>query len=86
MTAASEALEPGISADVRRMLERANYAHLATLHPDGAPHSVPVWVDLDGPQVAILAGPGSRKARNNERTNRIVLLIEADHAQAVTFG
>jgi Pyridoxamine 5'-phosphate oxidase len=49
------------------LLERANHAHLATLLPDGAPHSVPVWVDLDGPQVAILTGPGSRKARNTER-------------------
>ena len=38
-------------------------AHLATVLPDGAPHSVPLWVDTHGDQVVIFAGPGSRKAR-----------------------
>ena len=76
MTAASEALEPGIPAEVRRMLEHADYAHLATLLPDG-PRA---WDIID------------RIARKHTgqpyplRINRIVLLIEADHAQAVTFG
>ena len=125
--------------DVRRLLERPNYAHIATLLPDGAPHSVPVWIDVDGPdEVVILTSPGSRKARNVKRdprvaisitdvdqpfasvlirgqvteliegdraweiidriarkytgqpyplrTDRIVLRIKPDHAQAVTFG
>ena len=36
-------------------------AHLATVLPDGAPHSVPVWAGTDGDHVAILTGPGSRK-------------------------
>jgi PPOX class probable F420-dependent enzyme len=128
-----------LTTEVRRLLERPNYAHLATLLPDGAPHSVPVWIDVEGPdKVVILTGPGSRKARNVARdprvaisitdvdqpfasvlirgqvvelidgdrawdiidriskkytgqpyplrTDRIVLLIQPDHAQAVTFG
>ncbi len=128
-----------LTTEVRRLLERPNYAHLATLLPDGAPHSVPVWIDVEGPdQVVILTGPGSRKARNVAqdprvaisiidvdqpfasvlirgqvvelidgdrawdiidriskkytgqpyplRTDRIVLLIQPDHAQAVMFG
>ena len=128
-----------LTTEVRRLLERPNYAHLATLLPDGAPHSVPVWIDVEGPdKVVILTGPGSRKARNVGRdprvaisiidvgqpyasvlirgqvvelidgdpawdiidriakkytgqpyplrTDRIVLLIQPDHAQAVTFG
>ena len=29
--------------DVRRLLEGANFAHLATALPDGWPHSVLVW-------------------------------------------
>ena len=31
-----------LNADVRRLLDRPNYAHVATLLPDGAPHTVPV--------------------------------------------
>lgn len=127
-----------LTADVRRLLEGANYAHLATLLPDGAPHSVPVWIGVEGDQITVLTGPGSRKARNvkrdprvsisvidndqpfasalirghvaewldgdpawaiidrmsekyigqpyQPRSDRIVLLIEPDHAQAITFG
>jgi PPOX class probable F420-dependent enzyme len=124
--------------EVRRLVARPNYAHIATLMPDGAPHSVPVWIDLEGDNLVILTGPGSRKARNLERdprtaisitdtdqpyasalirgqllerlegdraweiidriarkytgqpyplrTDRIVLVIKPDHAQAVIFG
>ena len=127
-----------LNADVRRLLEGANSAHIATLLPDGAPHSVPVWIGVEGNQITVLTGPGSRKARNVKRdprvsisiidndrpyssalirghvaewldedrawtiidrmaekytgqpyplrTDRIVLLIEPDHAQAITFA
>ena len=58
-----------LTTEVRRLLERPNYAHLATLLPDGAPHSVPVWIDVEGPdKVVILTGPGSRKARSRRPT------------------
>ena len=33
-----------LSADIRALLDRPNFAHLATLMPDGAPHSAPVCV------------------------------------------
>jgi hypothetical protein len=69
-----------MTAEVRRLIDRPNYAHVATLLPDGAPHVVPVWVDLEGDKIAILTGPGS------PRTGRIVLIIQPDHAEAVTFG
>ena len=59
-----------MTAEVRRLLDRPNYAHLATLMPDGAPHSVPVWIVIEGDHLAILTGPGSRKARNIERDPR----------------
>ncbi|HEX9232093.1 MAG TPA: hypothetical protein VF869_09290 [Jatrophihabitantaceae bacterium] len=31
-----------LPADVRRLFDGPNYAHLATLMPDGAPHSAPL--------------------------------------------
>jgi PPOX class probable F420-dependent enzyme len=64
-----------IPAEVRRLLERPNYAHIATLLPDGAPHVVPVWMGLEGDNVAVLTGPGSRKARNIERDQRVAISL-----------
>jgi len=72
-----------MSADVRRLLDRPNYAHLATLLPDGAPHAVPVWIDREEENVVILTGPGSRKARNVERDPRVAIsLIDVDQPYA----
>jgi PPOX class probable F420-dependent enzyme len=78
-----------IKAEVRRLLDRPNYAHIATLLPDGAPHSVPVWVDLEDDYVAILTGPGSRKARNLERDPRVAISLidmEQPYASALIRG
>lgn len=78
-----------MTADVRRLVERPNYAHIATLMPDGAPHSVPVWIDLEGDNLAFLTGPGSRKARNLERDPRVAIsIIDVDqpHASALIRG
>lgn len=64
-----------LSADVRGLFESANYAHFATLLPDGSPHNVPMWVDLEGDQIAVLTSPGSRKARNVARDPRVAISI-----------
>ena len=61
--------------DVTRLLDGPNLAHLATLLPDGSPHSVPVWVDREGDRIAVLTGPGSRKARNVARDARVALSL-----------
>ena len=55
---------------VRRLIDGANHAHLATLLPDGAPHSVPLWVGLEEDRIALLTSPSSRKARNIDRDPR----------------
>ena len=67
-----------IAEPVRRLLEDANYAHLATLLPNGAPHSVPMWVGLEDGRIAVMTSPDSRKARNLERDPRVALSI-TDH-------
>ena len=61
--------------DVRRLFSGANTAHLATLLPDGAPHSVPLWVDLEGDQIALLTSANSRKGRNLDRDPRVAISI-----------
>jgi PPOX class probable F420-dependent enzyme len=64
-----------LPADVRALFEGANFAHIATVLPDGGPHTVPVWVGLEGDRIAIFTQEGSRKARNIARDPRVALSI-----------
>jgi len=62
---------------------------VATILPDGAPHSVPVWVGLEGERIAFLTSPDSRKARNLAREPRIAISItdrENPHRMAQIRG
>ena len=69
-----------LDPDVRRHLDGTSVAHLATVLPDGSPHTVPLWVATRGDQVVFLTGPGSRKARNLRRDPRVALsLTPADN-------
>jgi PPOX class probable F420-dependent enzyme len=63
---------------VRALLEGANFAHIATVLPDGGPHSVPVWIALEGDRIAFFTQEGSRKARNIEADPRVAFSI-VDH-------
>jgi len=67
-----------LTAEVRDLIEAANYAHIATILPDGAPHTVPVWIGLEGDQIAFLTSPRSRKANNLRRDPRVAISI-TDH-------
>ena len=64
-----------LDPDVRRALDGTSLAHLATVLPDGSPHSVPLWVGTRGDQVVFLTGPDSRKARNLRRDPRVALSV-----------
>jgi PPOX class probable F420-dependent enzyme len=66
---------PGIPDDVRPLLEARNFAHLATLLPDGSPHSVAIWIGTEGDRVAFFTQPTSRKARNLARDPRVALSV-----------
>jgi PPOX class probable F420-dependent enzyme len=64
-----------LDPDVRRVLDGTSIAHLATVLPDGSPHTTPVYVGAYGDRVVFLTGPGSRKARNLRRDPRMALSI-----------
>jgi PPOX class probable F420-dependent enzyme len=66
-----------LSDDVKTLVRDANFAHVATLMPDGAPQNAPVWVDLDGDRILVCTGEGSLKARNTRRDARVALSIVA---------
>ena len=64
--------------DVRALFAGPNFAHLATLLPDGSPHSVAVWVGVEDGRVVFFTQPGSQKARNIARDPRVAISI-TDH-------
>jgi PPOX class probable F420-dependent enzyme len=64
-----------LSSDTRQLLDRPNFAHLATLMLDGSPQSAPVWVGREGDRILVCTGEGSLKARNTRRDPRIALSI-----------
>jgi PPOX class probable F420-dependent enzyme len=66
-----------LNPDVRRHIEGTPVAHLATVLPDGSPHTAPLWVDTHGERIVFLTGPGSRKARNLRRDPRVALSLTA---------
>lgn len=53
----------------------SNIAHIATLLPDGAPHSVPVMIDIEGDHLAFFTSPNSRKGRNLHADDRIAISV-----------
>lgn len=57
------------------LLEGPNFAHLATLGPDGEPHSVPVWAAMEGDRVVFFTQPSSQKAKNVERDARVAISV-----------
>ena len=64
--------------NVRALFGGANFAHVATVLPNGGPHSVPVWIALEGDRIAFFTQPGSRKARNLQADPRVAISI-VDH-------
>jgi len=64
-----------LDPDVRRVLDGTSIAHLATVLPDGSPHSVPVFIGARGDRIVFFTGPGSRKARNLRHDPRLALSI-----------
>jgi PPOX class probable F420-dependent enzyme len=64
-----------IDNDVRRIIDGTPIAHLATVLPDGAPHTVPVWIGTEGDYIVIITGPQSRKAKNMRRDPRVALSL-----------
>ena len=66
-----------LSPDVRALLDEPNFAHLASLLPDGSPQSAPVWIGVEGDRILVATGEGSLKARNTRRDPRVSLSVVA---------
>jgi PPOX class probable F420-dependent enzyme len=74
---------PELPAEVRNLLEGPNVAHLATLLPDGAPHSVAVWIGTRDDHVIFFTQEHSRKARNLQADPRVAIsLVDRENPYA----
>ena len=68
-----------LEANVFALLSRPNFAHVATLLPDGSPTSTPVWIGVEGDRILIGSGEGSLKVRNLRRDPRLSLSVVDFH-------
>ncbi|MFF7974674.1 TIGR03618 family F420-dependent PPOX class oxidoreductase [Streptomyces sp. NPDC007905] len=60
---------------VRALLDGKNFAGVATLGPDGAPHNSVVWIKREGDTVLCSSTDGRQKVRNLRRDPRISLTV-----------
>jgi PPOX class probable F420-dependent enzyme len=75
-----------LSDAVRQLLEAPNFAHVATVMPDGSPQVTVVWVDYDGRYVLINTAEGRQKPRNLRRDPRVAIsVISQDNAYAAAM-
>ena len=51
-----ETMPQPLSADIKQLLDRPNFTHLATLMRDGSPQSAPVWVGREGDRILVCTG------------------------------
>ena len=68
-----------LTDEVKELIDRSNFAHLATLMSDGSPHSAPVWIAREGDLVLVTTEARPLKGKNTERDPRAFLSIVDFH-------
>jgi len=75
-----------LSEGVKKLFLEPNFAHLATLMPDGSPQVTPVWVDLEDGRILVNTAEGRAKPRNVRRDPRVAISItKQDNPYASAF-
>lgn len=64
-----------LSAATRRLLDGRNYAVLATINPDGSPHTSAMWIGRDGDELLFSTLDGRVKHRNMVRDPRVSVTV-----------
>lgn len=59
------------------LLRGANFAHFATIGPDGAPRSTVLWVDTDGRNVVVNRTTARAQVRDLKRDPRVSVSVHA---------
>jgi len=61
--------------EAKKLLDRPEFATVATLEPDGRPHLSVVWMGRDGDDILFSTIRGRRKTGNLERDPRVTVLM-----------
>ena len=64
-----------LTEEQAQLLEKPNFATVATLNADGSPQLTIVWIDWDGEHVLFNTAAGRAKPRNLERDPRLSVLV-----------
>lgn len=59
----------------KAVLKKPVFVHLATVMPDGSPHSSPVWVDMEGDTIVINTAQGRVKDKNMRRDPHVAISV-----------
>ncbi|OLT28802.1 PPOX class F420-dependent enzyme [Nocardiopsis sp. CNR-923] len=62
-----------VPEEVQNILTKRAFAHVATIGPQGEPHSSPVWIDWDGEFLRFSQTRTRQKIRNLDRDNRLAI-------------
>ncbi len=68
-------MSQSLSLEAKNLIDRPNFAHLATLMPDGSPLSTPVWIGREGDMIVISISDWSLKGKNTKKDPRVSLSI-----------
>jgi PPOX class probable F420-dependent enzyme len=74
------------AAEVTAFLERGRTLQVASLHPDGRPHLVPMWYVVEEGRVVFRSFARSQKIRNLQRDPRLTVVVEQGLAYAELQG
>lgn len=64
-----------LDAASRELLSSNNFAHLATTMRDGSPHTMPLWIAVEGGQILFYREEGSIGLRNLRRDPRVAISV-----------
>ena len=59
----------------RELIEGKNFAHVATLNPDGSPQNTAIWIEMDGDNISFNTAEGRVKPRNIRHDARVAISI-----------
>ena len=66
-----------LNDDMKRLIDAANFAHLATLQADGSPKVEPVWLGREGDRLLVATDRKSLKSSNLDRDPRVAISLVA---------
>lgn len=72
--------------EIEAFLVQGRILQVASLHPDGRPHLVPMWYVVEDGRVVFRSFTASQKIRNLRRDPRLTVLVERGEAYAELQG